>query len=164
MFSKGNQQRLHFSLHPPFNHWVCPASRCFSSSDPGVPPKKRRDAPAKRLEDRWVLVVRTMHPQLAKDEGRFFGRAWTRKTCFEAWGEDRQKRLAGGGKRRRRGGGWRSLGEHDSDLRRKLFLGQAFPNRCFLRSTRPSVHSYPPPSCCHCLTGLAQINRVGGSL
>ena len=80
-----------------------------------------------------MLVVRTMHPQLAKDDGRFFGRAWTRKTCFEAWGEDRQKRLAGGGgKRRRRGGGWRSLGENDrGDLRRKLFLGKLFPTGAF---------------------------------
>eukprot|EP00438_Fugacium_kawagutii_P010802 Skav202615 [mRNA] locus=scaffold3002:95481:105768:+ [translate_table: standard] len=43
--------------------------------------------------DRWVLVVRVMHPSLSAEPWRFFARAWTRRSCFETWDEDRQRRL-----------------------------------------------------------------------
>eukprot|EP00434_Breviolum_minutum_P019039 symbB.v1.2.016784.t2/scaffold1290.1/size126440/5 len=45
------------------------------------------------LEDRWVLVVRMMHPQLATEPYRFFSRAWTRRSCFETWDEERHQQL-----------------------------------------------------------------------
>mmetsp|Transcript_49676 Transcript_49676/g.144059 ORF Transcript_49676/g.144059 Transcript_49676/m.144059 type:complete len:412 (-) Transcript_49676:374-1609(-) len=46
-------------------------------------------------EPRWVLTVRTMHPQLASDPGQFFSRAFTRRTCFESWDEERSFKLCG---------------------------------------------------------------------
>lgn len=45
------------------------------------------------FEDRWVLVVRMMHPQLATEPYRFFSRAWTRRSCFETWNEERHQQL-----------------------------------------------------------------------
>ena len=45
------------------------------------------------FEDRWVLVVRMMHPQLATEPYRFFSRAWTRRSCFETWDEERHQQL-----------------------------------------------------------------------
>jgi len=48
-------------------------------------------------EERWVLTVRMMHPQLAAEPGRYFSRAFTRRTCFEAWDEERAARLSGAG-------------------------------------------------------------------
>lgn len=44
-------------------------------------------------EDRWVLVVRVMHPSLAHEPWKFFNRAWTRRSCFEAWDVGRQEQL-----------------------------------------------------------------------
>ena len=45
------------------------------------------------FQDRWVLVVRMMHPQLATEPFRFFSRAWTRRSCFETWDEERHQQL-----------------------------------------------------------------------
>eukprot|EP00928_Gymnodinium_smaydae_P016924 TRINITY_DN16422_c0_g1_i1.p1 TRINITY_DN16422_c0_g1~~TRINITY_DN16422_c0_g1_i1.p1 ORF type:complete len:414 (-),score=102.74 TRINITY_DN16422_c0_g1_i1:16-1257(-) len=44
-------------------------------------------------EERWVLTVRTMHPELAAEPARFFSRAFTRRTCFETWDERRDAEL-----------------------------------------------------------------------
>lgn len=49
-------------------------------------------------EERWVMTVRMMHPQLASRPAEYFSRAFTRRTCFEAWDEKRQARLVGGGR------------------------------------------------------------------
>lgn len=46
-------------------------------------------------EARWVLTVRTMHPQLVGNPGQFFSRAFTRRTCFESWDEERSYQLCG---------------------------------------------------------------------
>eukprot|EP00927_Polykrikos_kofoidii_P074877 TRINITY_DN70927_c0_g1_i1.p1 TRINITY_DN70927_c0_g1~~TRINITY_DN70927_c0_g1_i1.p1 ORF type:complete len:428 (-),score=53.63 TRINITY_DN70927_c0_g1_i1:23-1306(-) len=45
-------------------------------------------------EERWVLVVRRMHPQLASEPWNFFSRAFTRRTCFEVWDKARAVRLS----------------------------------------------------------------------
>jgi hypothetical protein len=34
-----------------------------------------------------------MHPSLAHEPWKFFHRAWTRRSCFEAWDEGRQEQL-----------------------------------------------------------------------
>ena len=34
-----------------------------------------------------------MHPQLATEPFRFFSRAWTRRSCFETWDEERHQQL-----------------------------------------------------------------------
>lgn len=44
-------------------------------------------------EERWVLTVRVMHPDLARHPAKFFPRAFTRRTCFETWDEQRASRL-----------------------------------------------------------------------
>lgn len=44
-------------------------------------------------EERWVLTVRLMHPELARQPAEYFGRAFTRRTCFEAWDERRAAEL-----------------------------------------------------------------------
>eukprot|EP00929_Paragymnodinium_shiwhaense_P080938 TRINITY_DN42251_c0_g1_i1.p1 TRINITY_DN42251_c0_g1~~TRINITY_DN42251_c0_g1_i1.p1 ORF type:complete len:409 (+),score=77.82 TRINITY_DN42251_c0_g1_i1:74-1300(+) len=41
---------------------------------------------------RWVLVVRTMHPQLVEAPNTYFKRAFTRRTCFEAWSAAEEER------------------------------------------------------------------------
>jgi len=46
-------------------------------------------------EPRWVLTVRMMHPELAAEPGRFFSRAFTRRTCFETWDAERASQLCG---------------------------------------------------------------------
>eukprot|EP00933_Yihiella_yeosuensis_P035914 TRINITY_DN2957_c1_g1_i1.p1 TRINITY_DN2957_c1_g1~~TRINITY_DN2957_c1_g1_i1.p1 ORF type:complete len:419 (+),score=64.80 TRINITY_DN2957_c1_g1_i1:69-1325(+) len=40
-------------------------------------------------EDRWVLVVRMMHPELVANPNRYFSRAFTRRTAFETWDKKR---------------------------------------------------------------------------
>lgn len=47
----------------------------------------------KGSEERWVLTVRVMHPALVAAPERFFCRAFTRRTCFEQWDEQKAVRL-----------------------------------------------------------------------
>ena len=44
-------------------------------------------------QERWVLTVRVLHPELVADPRRFFCRAFTRRTCFEAWDAGRARAL-----------------------------------------------------------------------
>jgi len=46
-------------------------------------------------QDRWVLVVRAMHPDLVSEPRRYFRQAFTRRTCFESWGVPRAFELGG---------------------------------------------------------------------
>lgn len=60
---------------------------CF---DDGTDHRVWHDGP----EDRWVLTVRTMHPELAGNPAPYFSRAFTRRTCFETWGDARGSELS----------------------------------------------------------------------
>eukprot|EP00931_Biecheleriopsis_adriatica_P119058 TRINITY_DN94344_c0_g1_i1.p1 TRINITY_DN94344_c0_g1~~TRINITY_DN94344_c0_g1_i1.p1 ORF type:complete len:418 (-),score=87.56 TRINITY_DN94344_c0_g1_i1:40-1272(-) len=44
-------------------------------------------------QERWVITVRSMHPQLAASPSQYFSRAFTRRTCFETWDEKRARQL-----------------------------------------------------------------------
>jgi len=46
-------------------------------------------------EERWVLTVRVMHPELGANPAPYFSRAFTRRTCFETWNELRAASLSG---------------------------------------------------------------------
>eukprot|EP00439_Symbiodinium_sp_Y106_P023599 s3796_g2.t2 len=47
-------------------------------------------------EERWVLTLRQLHPELQADPQRYFCRAFTWRTCFEAWDEGRARALGCG--------------------------------------------------------------------
>mmetsp|Transcript_11579 Transcript_11579/g.30976 ORF Transcript_11579/g.30976 Transcript_11579/m.30976 type:complete len:404 (+) Transcript_11579:49-1260(+) len=47
-------------------------------------------------EDRWVLTIRVMHPDLVMNSATYFARAFTNRTCFETWDESRALRLRAG--------------------------------------------------------------------
>lgn len=44
-------------------------------------------------EERWVLVVRQLHPQLVSEPARYYSRAFTNRTCFESWDDARAAQL-----------------------------------------------------------------------